>query len=204
MKKPHPKMRLSVVSGFAQLATVDLFLLDALEQRLEVPFAKTVVPFTLDKLEEDRPDDSFRKYLQQNAGFAAIDDPAVQSSRGDLVSVAEPVKWTGRVVDEGSGGSDTWLISFNGAAELLPALASLERAAPDAAIGAATEEFRAANAEWPAGTLVLRGVSAAEARVMAQKIPERLEIIDDMPRNPTGKILKQALRERFAEAPQSP
>ena len=62
MKKPHPKMRLSVVSGFAQLATVDLFLLDALEQRLEVPFAKTVVPFTLDKLEEDRPDDSFREY----------------------------------------------------------------------------------------------------------------------------------------------
>ena len=43
-----------------------------------------------------------------------------------------------------------------------------------------------------------------QARVMAQKIPERLEIIDDMPRNPTGKILKQALRERFAEAPQSP
>ena len=32
-----------------------------------------------------------------------------------------------------------------------------------------------------------------EARVMTQKIPERLEIIDTMPRNPTGKILKQEL-----------
>jgi acyl-CoA synthetase (AMP-forming)/AMP-acid ligase II len=35
------------------------------------------------------------------------------------------------------------------------------------------------------------------ARVMAQKIPERLEVIDRMPRNPTGKILKQELRARF-------
>ena len=35
------------------------------------------------------------------------------------------------------------------------------------------------------------------ARVMAQKIPERLEVIDCMPRNPTGKILKQELRARF-------
>ncbi len=115
------------------------------------------------------PDVAWTLGLIYGVDVAAIDDPAVQSSRGDLVSVAEPVKWTGRVVDEGSGGSDTWLMSFNGAAELLPALASLERAAPDAVIGAATEEFRAANAEWPAGTLVLRGVSAAEARVMAQR-----------------------------------
>ena len=43
-----------------------------------------------------------------------------------------------------------------------------------------------------------------QARVMAQKIPERLEIVEEMPRNPTGKILKLELRERFAEKPQSP
>ncbi|MEZ4331782.1 MAG: class I adenylate-forming enzyme family protein [Myxococcota bacterium] len=36
------------------------------------------------------------------------------------------------------------------------------------------------------------------ARVMAQKIPERLEVVDAIPRNATGKILKQALRSRFA------
>ncbi len=36
------------------------------------------------------------------------------------------------------------------------------------------------------------------ARVMAQKIPERLEVVDAIPRNATGKILKQVLKERFA------
>jgi acyl-CoA synthetase (AMP-forming)/AMP-acid ligase II len=36
------------------------------------------------------------------------------------------------------------------------------------------------------------------ARVMSQKIPERLELIEDMPRNPTGKILKKELIERYA------
>lgn len=36
------------------------------------------------------------------------------------------------------------------------------------------------------------------ARVMAQKIPERLEVVDAIPRNATGKILKQDLRRRFA------
>ncbi|MFO0687916.1 MAG: AMP-binding protein [Myxococcota bacterium] len=35
------------------------------------------------------------------------------------------------------------------------------------------------------------------ARVMAQKIPERLEVVDAIPRNATGKILKQELRRRF-------
>lgn len=35
------------------------------------------------------------------------------------------------------------------------------------------------------------------ARVMTQKIPERLEVVDAIPRNATGKILKQALRRRF-------
>ncbi|HEV7863473.1 MAG TPA: (2,3-dihydroxybenzoyl)adenylate synthase, partial [Acidimicrobiia bacterium] len=34
------------------------------------------------------------------------------------------------------------------------------------------------------------------------KVPERLEIIDAMPLNPTGKILKRVLRTRFdQEAP---
>ena len=36
------------------------------------------------------------------------------------------------------------------------------------------------------------------ARVMQQKIPERLESVDVIPRNATGKILKQVLKERFA------
>lgn len=34
--------------------------------------------------------------------------------------------------------------------------------------------------------------------LMVQKIPEQLEIVDEVPRNPTGKILKHELRERYA------
>ena len=36
-----------------------------------------------------------------------------------------------------------------------------------------------------------------------QKIPEQLEIVDALPRNPTGKVLKHELRARFAEASSS-
>ena len=31
-----------------------------------------------------------------------------------------------------------------------------------------------------------------------QKIPERIEVVDEIPRNPMGKIRKQELRDRFA------
>jgi cyclohexanecarboxylate-CoA ligase len=34
--------------------------------------------------------------------------------------------------------------------------------------------------------------------LMVQKIPERLELLESLPRNPSGKVLKQELRERFA------
>ena len=37
--------------------------------------------------------------------------------------------------------------------------------------------------------------------LMRQKIPERLEYVDALPRNPTGKVLKQDLRARFAGPP---
>jgi acyl-CoA synthetase (AMP-forming)/AMP-acid ligase II len=36
-----------------------------------------------------------------------------------------------------------------------------------------------------------------DAGLMAQKIPEQLEIVAEMPRNTTGKILKYQLRERY-------
>jgi cyclohexanecarboxylate-CoA ligase len=36
-----------------------------------------------------------------------------------------------------------------------------------------------------------------EQQLMTQKIPERLELVDVLPRNPTGKILKYELRDRF-------
>jgi cyclohexanecarboxylate-CoA ligase len=37
-----------------------------------------------------------------------------------------------------------------------------------------------------------------EAGIMRQKIPEQLEIVDSLPRNATGKVLKHELRARFA------
>ena len=37
-----------------------------------------------------------------------------------------------------------------------------------------------------------------------QAIPEQLEVVDQVPRNPAGKILKHTLRERFAPAPSTP
>ncbi|MHB8669879.1 MAG: AMP-binding protein [Acidimicrobiales bacterium] len=38
----------------------------------------------------------------------------------------------------------------------------------------------------------------AEQQLITRKRPERLEIVDSVPRNPSGKILKHKLRERFA------
>jgi cyclohexanecarboxylate-CoA ligase len=38
-----------------------------------------------------------------------------------------------------------------------------------------------------------------EAGLMVQKIPEQLEIVDTVPRNPTGKILKHQLRDEYAK-----
>jgi len=37
-------------------------------------------------------------------------------------------------------------------------------------------------------------------RLMKQKFPEQLEIVDRVPRNPSGKILKTELRARFASS----
>ena len=52
----------------------------------------------------------------------------------------------------------------------------------------------------PADAITLAEIAAAmtEAGVMRQKIPERLEIIDAMPRNATGKIVKNDLRAQYA------
>ncbi len=38
----------------------------------------------------------------------------------------------------------------------------------------------------------------SERGLMRQKLPERLELVDSVPRNPTGKILKHELRRRFS------
>jgi non-ribosomal peptide synthetase component E (peptide arylation enzyme) len=38
-----------------------------------------------------------------------------------------------------------------------------------------------------------------ERQLMTQKIPEQLELVAELPRNPSGKVIKQQLRERFAD-----
>ena len=38
-----------------------------------------------------------------------------------------------------------------------------------------------------------------EAGLMTQKIPERLEIVEEMPRAGTGKIVKKTLKEMFSK-----
>jgi acyl-CoA synthetase (AMP-forming)/AMP-acid ligase II len=34
---------------------------------------------------------------------------------------------------------------------------------------------------------------------MVQKVPEQLEVVDQIPRNPAGKILKNDLRDRYID-----
>jgi non-ribosomal peptide synthetase component E (peptide arylation enzyme) len=42
------------------------------------------------------------------------------------------------------------------------------------------------------------GAFLKEQGLMLQKVPERLELVDELPRNPTGKILKHELRKRYS------
>jgi acyl-CoA synthetase (AMP-forming)/AMP-acid ligase II len=37
--------------------------------------------------------------------------------------------------------------------------------------------------------------------LMVQKLPEQLEILDSVPRNAAGKVLKEQLRQQFSAAP---
>ena len=43
-----------------------------------------------------------------------------------------------------------------------------------------------------------------EAGLMTQKIPEQLEVVDQLPRNPTFKILKYKLRDYYNQQPPKP
>jgi len=38
------------------------------------------------------------------------------------------------------------------------------------------------------------------ADLTPQKLPEQLELVDVLPRNPTGKVLKHELRKQYADA----
>jgi acyl-CoA synthetase (AMP-forming)/AMP-acid ligase II len=51
-----------------------------------------------------------------------------------------------------------------------------------------------------AAVLTLEDIAeyCAQAGLMKQKTPEQLELVDELPRNPTGKVVKTVLRERYA------
>jgi acyl-CoA synthetase (AMP-forming)/AMP-acid ligase II len=49
----------------------------------------------------------------------------------------------------------------------------------------------------PAFTMDAMTAWCVEHALMTQKIPEQLELVDSLPRNPSGKVVKYELRERF-------
>src|SRR4029077_16360434 len=57
-----------------QDAAPNLVFLDRFEQRLEISLAETVVSLPLDELEEDRADHGLGENLQQDLGFAPVDE----------------------------------------------------------------------------------------------------------------------------------
>jgi acyl-CoA synthetase (AMP-forming)/AMP-acid ligase II len=68
---------------------------------------------------------------------------------------------------------------------------------PDDRLGERMAAFVVLAPGAPAPTLEELEVFLLEDGLARIKIPERLEIIDAMPLNPTGKILKRVLRARF-------
>lgn len=68
---------------------------------------------------------------------------------------------------------------------------------PDPTLG---ERLCAVVVPRPGRAPTLASLCAALARVARYKHPERLELVDALPRSPVGKVLKRALRERFAAA----
>ena len=43
-------------------------------------------------------------------------------------------------------------------------------------------------------------IAFAKQHLGGYQVPKRLEILGELPRNPSGKILKRVLREKFAKA----
>jgi hypothetical protein len=116
----------------------------------------------------------------------AVNDPSVFTWRG-LEPLRDTVAWFGSVTPAaaagGSNGPDNgpqtadhtqqaaghWLLRYTAQAELLPALYALKQREPRGAASVAETTFSASGAEWPAGTVALEGVTAANAEWLAQQ-----------------------------------
>ena len=68
---------------------------------------------------------------------------------------------------------------------------------PDAASGERVCACVVLRAQAPPLTLDALRAFMEEQQVMRQKIPEQIEIVPQLPRNATGKVLKYELRKRF-------
>ena len=77
---------------------VDLILLDALEQRLEVSLAEPFVALALDQLEEDRPDHRLREDLQQHARLAAFDHAFAVDQEPELAQAIDRLAVPGQAL----------------------------------------------------------------------------------------------------------
>ena len=142
----------------------------------------------------------FRGYLDAELDAAAFDEQGFFRS-GDLAAVDEDgyVVITGRLKD---------VIIRNGenisAKEIEDLLYEHPKVADVAVVGlphARTGEQACAVVACRAGEAPLDFKEMVEflksKRLMLQKIPERLEMLDEVPRNASGKIMKNQLRERF-------
>jgi hypothetical protein len=73
------------------------------------------------------------------------------------------------VTDNRSQATTTWLLKYTAQAELLPALYALKQREARSAASAAETTFTTSGAEWTAGTVILEGVTAANAEWLAQQ-----------------------------------
>ena len=72
---------------------------------------------------------------------------------------------------------------------------------PDERLGERVAAVVVAAPGQPAPTLDALVAALRERRIASYKLPERLEIVEALPRNPLGKVLKRELRDRLRPRP---
>jgi acyl-CoA synthetase (AMP-forming)/AMP-acid ligase II len=140
-------------------------------------------------------------YLDESLNAAAFDDEGYFRT-GDLgvVDAEGFVTITGRLKDVIIRKGEN--ISAKEVEDLLYQHPDVADVAVSGLPDPRTGERACAVVAWKAARdpLELSAVAAflQEQGLMVQKIPEQLEPVDEIPRNPTGKILKHELQKRFA------
>ena len=104
----------------------------------------------------------------------AVDDDAVFTWEG-LERLSDTVAFMGTASGE---GSDTWLASYRGQQELLPATFGLRARGSNVRVAAAEAAFEAADTTWDVGTVVFEGLEDDEADWLAQEYGLALTKVD--------------------------